>query len=59
MEIGSAVMRVRDIEKVSAFYESVPLQLNKKYQDDDDKSIYEFGTAEKLIAKFRVCIYMK
>jgi catechol 2,3-dioxygenase len=48
MEIGSPVIRVRDIEKVSAFYERVGLQSNKKYQDDDDKSIYEFSTADKL-----------
>lgn len=53
MEIGSPVIRVRDIEKVSAFYERVGLQLNKKYQDDDNKSMYEFGTLDKLSATGR------
>jgi catechol 2,3-dioxygenase len=48
MEIGSIVIRIRDIEKVSAFYERIGLQLDKKYQDDDNKSIYEFGAPDKL-----------
>jgi catechol-2,3-dioxygenase len=30
MEIGSIVIRIRDIEKVSAFYERIGLQLDKK-----------------------------
>jgi catechol 2,3-dioxygenase-like lactoylglutathione lyase family enzyme len=47
VEIGSLVIRVRDIEKVSAFYERVGLRLHKKYQNDDNKTMYEFGITDR------------
>jgi len=46
MTIGSPVLRVRNIERVSAFYERIGLLVTKKYQEDNNL-IYEFGTRRK------------
>jgi len=39
MRITSLVLRVRNIDKVSAFYEKVGLQLNEKYQNEYMNSV--------------------
>ena len=46
MRITSLVLRVRNIDKVSAFYEKVGLQLNKKYQNENSNLVYELGSKQ-------------
>jgi catechol 2,3-dioxygenase len=47
MRVGPPLLRVRNIDTVVAFYEnSLGLQVNKKYKDNDDENgnlIYELG----------------
>ena len=46
IRITSLVLRVRNIDKVSAFYEKVGLKLNKKYQNENGKLVYELGSKQ-------------
>jgi catechol 2,3-dioxygenase len=43
IRMGSPVLRVKNIEKVSAFYERFGLQINKKYQSKNGDILYELG----------------
>jgi catechol 2,3-dioxygenase len=45
MKVGPPILRVRNIDTVVVFYEnSLGLQVNRKYKDNDDGNpIYEFG----------------
>lgn len=44
MRIGSPVLRVKNIDKVSAFYERVGLQVNRRYQNVKGNQLYELGS---------------
>ncbi|MGB8034797.1 MAG: VOC family protein [Nitrososphaeraceae archaeon] len=37
------VLRVKNIEKVSSFYERIGLQINRKYQNEDGDILFELG----------------
>lgn len=43
MRIGSPVLRIKDIDKVLAFYETVGLQVNRKHQNNRGNILYELG----------------
>jgi catechol 2,3-dioxygenase len=43
MRIGSPVLRIKDIDRVLAFYETVGLQVNKKHQNERGSILYELG----------------
>ncbi len=43
MRIGSPVLRIKDIDKVLAFYERVGLQVNRKHQNERGNILYELG----------------
>jgi catechol 2,3-dioxygenase len=44
IKVSSPVLRVRDIDRIVAFYETkLGLQLKRRRQDDYDNSIYELG----------------
>ena len=43
MRVGTPVLRVRNIDKVLAFYERVGLQINRKYPNKNGDLLYELG----------------
>jgi catechol 2,3-dioxygenase len=44
MEVGSPILTVKNIDKVLEFYEKrLGLQVNRKYQNENDRSVYEIG----------------
>ena len=43
MRIGSPVLRIKDIDKVLAFYETVGLQVNRKHQKERGNILFELG----------------
>jgi len=43
IRINSPVLRIKNIDKVLAFYERVGLQVSRKYQSDTDNVLYELG----------------
>ena len=43
MRTGTPVLRVRNIDKVLAFYERVDLQVNKKYPNNTGDLVCELG----------------
>ena len=43
MRIGSPVLKIKDIDKVFAFYERVGMQVNRKRQNERGSILYELG----------------
>ena len=45
MNVGSPMLKIRNIDKVLTFYEKeVGLHINKKYHDDNDDLLYELSS---------------
>ena len=45
--MGSPVLRVKNIEKVSAFYERFGLQIKRKYQNENGDLLFELGFSHR------------
>lgn len=41
--MGSPLLRIKNIEKTTAFYERFGLQINKKYQNENGDILLELG----------------